>query len=150
RRSTLMFRPPYSADAEPTSAEEVTPILEAAALGYVTVGEYLDPQDWRLRDPNGTRRGGEELARAVMTRVQAGHGNTILLHDGGGDRSATVDALRRFVPEPERRGYRLLPVSELAGKTRAIVMPAVSPRDRTLLGSDRVVFELLWLTQTFL
>jgi cellulose synthase/poly-beta-1,6-N-acetylglucosamine synthase-like glycosyltransferase/spore germination protein YaaH/peptidoglycan/xylan/chitin deacetylase (PgdA/CDA1 family) len=149
-RSTLMFRPPYSADAEPTSAEEVTPMLDAAALGYVTVGEYLDPQDWRLHEPDGTRRGGDGIARAVVSRVLTGHGNTILLHDGGGDRSATVAALRQFVPELEARGYRFVPVSELVGKPRDVVMPPVSPRDRTLLGGDRVAFELLWLTQTFL
>jgi cellulose synthase/poly-beta-1,6-N-acetylglucosamine synthase-like glycosyltransferase len=149
-RSTLMFRPPYSADAEPTSAEEVTPVLDAAALGYVTVGEYLDPQDWRLHEPDGSRRGGDAIARAVVSRVLTGHGNTILLHDGGGDRSATVAALRQFVPELQARGYRFVPVSELVGRPRDVVMPPVSPRDRTLLGGDRVAFELLWLTQTFL
>ncbi len=149
-RSTLMFRPPYSADAEPTSAEEVTPILDAAALGYVTVGEYLDPQDWRLREADGSRRDAAAIARAVVARVNAGHGNTILLHDGGGDRSATVAALRQFVPALEERGYRFVPVSELAGKPRDVVMPLVSPRDRALLGGDRLAFELLWLTQTFL
>jgi cellulose synthase/poly-beta-1,6-N-acetylglucosamine synthase-like glycosyltransferase len=125
-------------------------MLDAAALGYVTVGEYLDPQDWRLREADGTRRGGGAIARAVVSRVLTGHGNTILLHDGGGDRSATVAALRQFVPELEARGYRFVPVSELVGKPRDVVMPAVSPRDRTLLGGDRLAFELLWLTQTFL
>ncbi len=149
-RSTIMFRPPYSADAEPTSAEEVTPILDAAALGYVTVGEYLDPQDWRLRETDGTRRGGDAIARAVVSRVLSGHGNTILLHDGGGDRSATVAALRIFVPQLEAQGYRFVPVSELVGRPRDAVMPVVSPSDRTLLGGDRLAFELLWLTQTFL
>jgi poly-beta-1,6 N-acetyl-D-glucosamine synthase len=149
-RSTLMFRPPYSADAEPTSAEEVTPILDAAALGYVTVGEYLDPQDWRLREPDGSRRKAAAIARAVVSRVLTGHGNTILLHDGGGDRRATVEAIRDFVPELEARGYRFVPVSELVGKPRDTVMPVVSPRDRTLLGGDRLVFELMWLAQTFL
>src|SRR5581483_6073810 len=37
--STILFRPPYNADAEPESAEEVQPIVEAAKLHYVTVGE---------------------------------------------------------------------------------------------------------------
>ena len=149
-RSTLLFRPPYNADAEPTSAEEVTPILDAAALGYVTVGEYLDPQDWRLREPDGSVRGGDAIARAVVARVEAGHGNTLLLHDGGGDRSATVAALRRFVPELKARGYRFVTVSELSRTDRDHVMPPVSPSDRALLGGDRVAFDLLWLSQTVL
>ncbi|PYQ57832.1 MAG: hypothetical protein DMF58_17260, partial [Acidobacteria bacterium] len=45
-RSTLLFRPPYNADAEPTSAEEVKPIALASSMNYVTVLEFLDPQDW--------------------------------------------------------------------------------------------------------
>lgn len=149
-RSTLLFRPPFNADAEPTSAEEVTPILEAATLGYATVGEYLDPQDWRRQDPGGGVRTAEELARDVVDRVEAGHGNTLLLHDGGGDRAATVAAMRLFVPELRARGYRFVPVSELSGKTRDGVMPVVSRGDRALLGGDRVAFDLLWLGQTVL
>jgi cellulose synthase/poly-beta-1,6-N-acetylglucosamine synthase-like glycosyltransferase/peptidoglycan/xylan/chitin deacetylase (PgdA/CDA1 family) len=149
-RSTLLFRPPYNADAEPTSAEEVAPILDAGALGYVTVGEYLDPQDWRLHEPDGRRRSPDDIANAVVARVLAGHGNTLLLHDGGGDRSATVAALRRFVPELERRGYRFVTVSELTHNTRDHVMPPVSPSDRALLGGDRVAFNLLWFGQTVL
>ncbi len=148
--STLLFRPPYNADAEPTSAEEVAPMLEAARLGYATVGEYIDPQDWRLRTPEGQLRGPQDIADAVVERVASGHGNTVLLHDGGGDRHATIEAIRRFVPELRARGYRFVTVSELSRETRAQVMPAVSPRDRALLGGDRVAFDLLWFGQTVL
>ena len=149
-RSTLMFRPPYNADAEPSSAEEVAPIIAAAALGYVTVGEYLDPQDWRLHTPAGQTRTGDDIAADVVERVLAGHGNTILLHDGGGDRAATVAAMRRFVPQLEAQGYRFVAVSELVGKPRDVVMPPVSPQDRALIGGDRVAFDLLWFGQTVL
>jgi cellulose synthase/poly-beta-1,6-N-acetylglucosamine synthase-like glycosyltransferase/spore germination protein YaaH/peptidoglycan/xylan/chitin deacetylase (PgdA/CDA1 family) len=149
-RSTLMFRPPYNADAEPTSAEEVRPILDAARLGYFTVGEYLDPQDWRLRAPDGRVRTPDEIAERVIELVHGGHGNAILLHDGGGDRSATLAALRRFVPALEKEGYRFVPVSELAGAPRDKVMPPVSPRDRALLGGDRIAFVTLFAVESFL
>jgi cellulose synthase/poly-beta-1,6-N-acetylglucosamine synthase-like glycosyltransferase/peptidoglycan/xylan/chitin deacetylase (PgdA/CDA1 family) len=149
-RSTILFRPPYNADAEPTSAEEVKPILDAAKLGYITVGEYLDPQDWRLVSAEGVRRTPDDIAQAVIDRVHAGHGNTILLHDGGGDRSNTIAAIRRFVPELQREGYRFVTVSELAGFSRDQVMPPVSARDRTLLGGDRIAFEALFVVETFL
>jgi len=149
-RSTLMFRPPYNADAEPTSAEEVRPILDAAALGYITVGEYLDPQDWRLQDADGHRRTPEDIAQVVVDRVHEGHGNTILLHDGGGDRRATVGAIRIFAPQLMREGYRFTTVSELAGFSRDQAMPAVSPQDRAMLGTDRFAFVTLYLVETFL
>src|SRR5205814_1621783 len=56
-RSTRWFRPPYHADAEPTSAEEVRPLVVATHLGYATVGELIDPQDWGLwrTDAGGNR-----------------------------------------------------------------------------------------------
>ncbi|MFI5371299.1 MAG: glycosyltransferase, partial [Candidatus Eisenbacteria bacterium] len=151
-RSTLLFRPPYNADAEPTSAEEVAPILSAAKLGYITVGEYLDPQDWRLHPTDDTQhtRTAQEIAQEVIDDVGRGHGNTILLHDGGGDRSRTVDAIAQFVPELRRRGYRFVTVSGLVGVPRERVMPAVSSRDRALLGTDRVTFETMYLFETFL
>lgn len=148
--STLMFRPPYNADAEPTSAEEVKPLLDAAALGYFTVGEYIDPQDWRLRDSAGRLRTPEEIAERVIELVHAGHGNAVLLHDGGGDRSATLGALRRFVPRLRAEGYRFVTVSELKGFSREQAMPPVGVRDRTLIGGDRVAFLLLYWAGTLL
>ncbi|MBI5168137.1 MAG: glycosyltransferase [Candidatus Eisenbacteria bacterium] len=149
-RSTLMFRPPYNADAEPTSAEEVQPILDAARLGYFTVGEYLDPQDWRRRDADGRERTPADIAERVVELVHGGHGNAILLHDGGGDRRATLEAIRIFVPRLRAEGYAFTTISGLAGMPRERVMPPVSLRDRALLGGDRVAFDLLYWGGTFL
>ncbi|MCC6349067.1 MAG: glycosyltransferase [Candidatus Eisenbacteria bacterium] len=148
--STLMFRPPYNADAEPTSAEEVQPMLDAAALGYFTVGEYIDAQDWRLRDSDGRLRTPEAIADEIIGQVHAGHGNVVLLHDGGGDRSATLAALRLIVPRLKAEGYRFVSVSELKGFSRDQAMPPVSVRDRALIGGDRVAFDLLYWVGTFL
>ena len=149
-RSTLMFRPPYNADAEPTSAEEVLPILEAAKLGYFTVGEYLDPQDWRLHDPDGSTRTPAQIAERVVDLVHRGHGNAILLHDGGGDRTATLGAMKLFVPALRAEGYRFVTVSDLAGVSRDKVMPPVSRRDLALLGGDKLAFYALFVTENFL
>ena len=153
-RSTVLFRAPYNADAEPTTAEEVLPVLAAARLGYVTVGEYLDPQDWNLvtADSSGRERPrtGPDIEAAVLDEVARQHGNTVLLHDGGGDRSRTVAALRLLIPELKRRGYRFVTVSELAGLPREQVMPALARREAAMRGVDRVTFELVFLVETFL
>ncbi|MEJ5250504.1 MAG: glycosyltransferase [Chthonomonadetes bacterium] len=144
-RTTLLFRPPYNADAEPTSAEEVRPILLASQMGYLTIGEFIDPQDWNLRtmQPGGIihQRTAREIAQDVIQQVLRGAGNVILLHDGGGDRSRTVAALSIFIPYLQQRGYRFVTASQLIGTTRDAVMPPVSGRDLMLVGVDRVVFE---------
>lgn len=53
-------------------------------------------------------------------------GSIILLHDGGGDRSATVAALPILIDTLRANGYTIVPVSALMGKTTAQVMPPLS------------------------
>ena len=153
-RSTVLFRAPFSADAEPTTADEVTPIRRAAQLGYVTVGATLDPEDWNLVE--GDARGASrprtswDIAIAVLRQLRELRGNAVLLHDGGGDRSRTVEALRMLIPALKREGYRFVTASALAGLTRDQVMPAPAPHERALRGVDRATFEATFLVQTFL
>jgi len=153
-RSTVLFRAPFSADAEPTTADEVTPIRRAAELGYVTVGATIDPEDWNLveGDDHGASRARTswDIAIAVLKQVHDLRGNAVLLHDGGGDRSRTVEALRMLIPALKREGYRFVTTSTLAGLTRDQVMPLPAPHERALRGVDRATFEVSFLVQTFL
>ena len=53
-------------------------------------------------------------------------GSIILMHDGGGDRSATVAALPVLIDALRAHGYTIVPVSALMGKTTAEVMPRLT------------------------
>ena len=53
-------------------------------------------------------------------------GSIILMHDGGGDRSATVAALPVLIDALRAHGYTIVPVSALMGKTTAEVMPQLT------------------------
>jgi peptidoglycan-N-acetylglucosamine deacetylase len=152
-RSTLLFRPPYNADAEPTSAEEVRPIALATSLNYITVLEFIDPQDWNTEElHDGTRhhRTAQEMFDSVIAQLNSEHGSCILLHDGGGDREETVKLLEILIPELKKRGYSFVDVSALIGSTRDVVNPPVSGKDTIMLASDRIVFEALYLFELFL
>ena len=120
----LYFRPPYSIDQEPDTAEQVRPLEIVQDRGYITVGNKIDPGDWR----ESPLRTAEEITADVV--AQLGRGSIVLLHDGGGDRRETVRALPMIIRELRQRGYRLVPVSELMGKTRAEVMPPLAPNER--------------------
>lgn len=152
--STILFRPPYNADAEPTSAEEVKPIVLASELGYYTVGEYIDPQDWNLQMalPGGKTklRTAKDIAQDVIAQVHTGHGNTVLLHDGGGDRTQTVEALPLIISSLQKEGYHFVTVSHLMKLTRGSVMPPVRAKDMFLLGGDRMMFETIFFTDSLL
>ncbi len=120
--STVLFRPPYNADSQPQTPEEILPVLRAQKAGYVTVGERIDPRDW----VKGVSA--DEIVSEIGSELQSPDdpGHVILLHDAGGDRSATVAALPRILDDLQKQGYRFVPLSELLGQTRAQLMPAPS------------------------
>jgi cellulose synthase/poly-beta-1,6-N-acetylglucosamine synthase-like glycosyltransferase/spore germination protein YaaH/peptidoglycan/xylan/chitin deacetylase (PgdA/CDA1 family) len=153
-RSTLLFRPPYNADAEPTADFEVKPIVLASGLNYITVLEFIDTQDWntaeRMPDGSVQHRGAEAMLHTVLDQLQGEKGSCILLHDGGGDRAETVRLIPLLVNELHKRGYTFVPVSALINSNRDTVNPPVKPSDTLMLASDRIVFEAIYLFELFL
>ncbi|MFD1828444.1 polysaccharide deacetylase family protein [Streptomyces desertarenae] len=69
----------------------------AAELGMQPLGWRLAVGDW---EPPGTG----ELVRRVVEGVTPGA--VVLMHDGGGDRSQTVEAVDRIVPLLRAEGWR--------------------------------------------
>ena len=86
----VLFRPPYSIDQEPDTADEVRPLEVAQQMGYITVGDKIDPE--RLARRSRVRLP-EQIVQSVMDQVQSRGGGIVLLHDGGGNRAQTVAAL---------------------------------------------------------
>jgi cellulose synthase/poly-beta-1,6-N-acetylglucosamine synthase-like glycosyltransferase/peptidoglycan/xylan/chitin deacetylase (PgdA/CDA1 family)/spore germination protein YaaH len=139
---TILFRPPYGIDHQPEYAEEVAQLPLVQEMGYLIVGQRIDPDDWSLRD--GKPIPAKEIVDSVLR--QAGNGNIILLHDGGGDRTQTVAALPQIIDALRQKGYQLVSVSDLIGKTRAEVMPLLSTEERLEARADGIIFLLYqWL-----
>jgi cellulose synthase/poly-beta-1,6-N-acetylglucosamine synthase-like glycosyltransferase/peptidoglycan/xylan/chitin deacetylase (PgdA/CDA1 family)/spore germination protein YaaH len=142
---TLLFRPPYGIDEEPETAEEVANLPIPQSMGYLLVAGHIDPHDW------GEEGGvppplAETIVQRVVSQTLKGPGNIILLHDGGGDRSHTVEALPEIIDQLEAKGYRFVSVSALLGQTRAQVMPPLSHEEQLLAGADSFIFGLFhWL-----
>jgi cellulose synthase/poly-beta-1,6-N-acetylglucosamine synthase-like glycosyltransferase/peptidoglycan/xylan/chitin deacetylase (PgdA/CDA1 family) len=122
----LLFRPPYSIDQEPDTSDEVRPLEVVQQMGYITVGDKIDPNDWQ----DHPRPNAQEITASVIQQADKGLGNIILLHDGGGDRSQTVKALPGIIEQLRARGYQIVPVAQLLGKTRNDVMPPISKEER--------------------
>jgi peptidoglycan/xylan/chitin deacetylase (PgdA/CDA1 family) len=66
----------------------------ATEHGMISIDWQVDPRDWAR--PGATR------ITDTLLRAQAG--DILLCHDGGGDRSETVRALRTVIPALQRRG----------------------------------------------
>ncbi len=138
----LYFRPPYSIDQEPDTNDQAAPIDRIQGLGYVIVGDKIDTNDW----DEHPRKTPQEITDSVFQQIQYmaqrpwTRGSIILLHDGGGNRSATVAALPVLIETLRAHGYNIVPVSALLGKTRAEVMPQLTPKQRWQARADSVAF----------
>ena len=96
---THLFRPPGGS----TSANVVR---AAAAVGDRVVLWSVDPGDWQP----GVYA--DQVAQRVLSSVRPG--SIVILHDGGGDRSATLAALPAIVNGIRARGLRLVALTSPA------------------------------------
>jgi cellulose synthase/poly-beta-1,6-N-acetylglucosamine synthase-like glycosyltransferase/peptidoglycan/xylan/chitin deacetylase (PgdA/CDA1 family)/spore germination protein YaaH len=135
---SILFRPPYGIDHQPEYAEEVAQLPIAQDMGYVIVGQKIDPHDWK--QPNGKQVPASQIVEGVLS--QATEGNIILFHDGGGDRSQTVAALPQVIDQLRAQGYEFVSVPDLLGKTRASMMLPLSPQERFEARADGMIFSL--------
>ena len=115
--STRIFRPPYLG-SDSLTAKSKGIINKVDQYGYLTAGEDIDSEDWR-------RPG----ASQIVTNATVGSGGVILMHDGGGDRSQTVEALPAVIDYYQQHGYRFTTISEALGLTRDQLMPKLSTGD---------------------
>ncbi len=124
-RSTTLFRPPYQADSRPTNVKELTPLkLVQDDLGYLIVLENIDPEDW-------AKPGADEILRRI--KEQREEGNIILLHDAGGDRRQTVEALPKIIDYLRARGDEIVPLSDLLHIPRDELMPKVQASEQKVV-----------------
>jgi cellulose synthase/poly-beta-1,6-N-acetylglucosamine synthase-like glycosyltransferase/peptidoglycan/xylan/chitin deacetylase (PgdA/CDA1 family)/spore germination protein YaaH len=124
----LYFRPPYDIDEEPDTDDQAAPVAHIQQDGYTIIGNKIDTDDWNEHP----RKSPAEITQSVLNQLEAMkskpqfRGSIILLHDGGGDRSATVAALPVLIDALRAHGYSIVQVSTLMGKTTADVMPRLS------------------------
>jgi peptidoglycan-N-acetylglucosamine deacetylase len=123
RRSPL-FRAPYTANVDPSRAEDLGPLRVALKDGYVFVGANIDPLDW-------SNPGAKVLAQRMVEQAEKG-GRVVLLHDGGGDRSQTLEAVKIAVPELKRRGYRFVQLDQYMGVPRKELLEPLSFSEQAL------------------
>src|SRR6202051_1319473 len=128
---TMMFRPPYSVDAEPDTEDQARPLELTQSMRYITIGNKIDTKDWNDDPPLSPQqiadRALDHLPPCKPTDQHCG--NIILMHDGGGNRQRTVLALPLIIEGARAKGFTFVPVYYLMGKTKAEVMPPLRTND---------------------
>jgi len=148
----LYFRPPYDIDEEPETDDQAAPVERIQRAGYTIIGSKLDTNDWN----ENPRKTPQEITQSILEQLEIMkvkpqfRGSIILLHDGGGDRSATVAALPMLIDALRARGYSIVPVSTLLGKTTAEVMPKITFRQYLRALPDSIAFSSLAIIGQFI
>jgi len=141
----LYFRPPYDTDEEPDTNDQAAPVVHIQQDGFTIIGNKIDTNDWDER----THKTPAEIAQSVLDQLEVMkvkpqfRGSIILLHDGGGDRSATVAALPVLIDTLRAHGYSIVRVSALLGKTTAEVMPPLTFWQQVRALPDSLAFSSL-------
>jgi cellulose synthase/poly-beta-1,6-N-acetylglucosamine synthase-like glycosyltransferase/peptidoglycan/xylan/chitin deacetylase (PgdA/CDA1 family)/spore germination protein YaaH len=148
----LYFRPPYDIDEEPDTDDQAAPVVSIQREGYTIIGNKIDTDDWNEHP----RKTPAEIAESVLAQLQTMktkpqfRGSIILMHDGGGNRQATVDALPVLIDTLRAHGYTIVPVSALMGKTTADVMPPLTFWQHLRAFPDSIAFSALDIVGNFI
>ncbi|HEX6458923.1 MAG TPA: bifunctional polysaccharide deacetylase/glycosyltransferase family 2 protein [Thermoleophilaceae bacterium] len=116
-----LVRLPYSSTRAAVTRPQARVIRQLADKGYIVALTDFDSDDW-------TRPGVGAIVRAASPG--GSRGGVVLMHDGGGDRSQTLAALKRLIPQLRARGFRFVRLSELSRLPVAAVEPPARSWDR--------------------
>lgn len=126
---SALFRAPFIADIDLEEQPDLAVLRIALQHNYLYVGANVDPADWKAPSADA-------IVSKVISDVTTNVGKIIVCHDGGGDRSKTIAAVARFVPELRKRGYEFVSLDKLLGIGRDELAAAVPPSERILSASD--------------
>ena len=103
---SYLIRPPFSSEPDALDNAYYGVIKRLGGEGYVTALVDTDSNDWQ-------RPGVAAIVDSVLPVGRTG--GVVLFHDAGGDRSQTVAALDRLIPQLQAQGVRFTTVSAGAG-----------------------------------
>lgn len=110
---TSLARLPYDGYGPSGRDTEGTLLLDAERLGYLVSIEDFDTDDWEYGDAATRPRAPIPLPPSTMDNI------TILLHDGGGNRAATLAYLKRLIPWARAHGYTFQTLPQVSAEAAA-------------------------------
>ncbi|QYC37702.1 Poly-beta-1,6-N-acetyl-D-glucosamine synthase [Nonomuraea coxensis DSM 45129] len=107
---TTLARPPYSSTPGTITVEQWDSLAALGRQGYLIALTDLDTRDW-------LRPGASHIVKAALP--SGGRGAVVMMHDSGGDRAQTVEAVSRLLDELDRAGYRAETLTSALGMPSA-------------------------------
>jgi biofilm PGA synthesis N-glycosyltransferase PgaC len=101
------YRPPYVGSDTKSLQEAVNAMLHAQRYGYTVAGFDFDTDDWSYGEGGPGRR----TVQMPVPELD-GRNVTVLMHDAGGNRAATLAYLQWLIPQAKEAGYRFQTMPE--------------------------------------
>ncbi|MFF5188077.1 bifunctional polysaccharide deacetylase/glycosyltransferase family 2 protein [Streptomyces sp. NPDC000345] len=133
--NSSLMRMPYSATPAALDGPAWSVARHLGDQGYLLAFIDQDTNDWR-------RPGARAIVEAA-TPSTPGRGAVVLLHDAGGDRSQTVEALKTLIPRLRAQGYRFTTFADALGTDRL-----TGPVDTAELWRGRVFVAAVTVSRT--
>ncbi|MEE1759196.1 MULTISPECIES: bifunctional polysaccharide deacetylase/glycosyltransferase family 2 protein [unclassified Streptomyces] len=108
--TTTLFRAPYSSETDAIDNYSWPVYQELGEEGYTSVFVDTDSDDWK-------RPGVQKIIK--WATPEDGKGASVLMHDAGGDRSQTVEALGTYIEKMKAKGYTFTTISGALQKDAA-------------------------------
>ncbi|MFJ6837494.1 bifunctional polysaccharide deacetylase/glycosyltransferase family 2 protein [Streptomyces sp. NPDC091209] len=100
--TTTLFRAPYSSEISAVDNYSWPVYKELGGLGYTSVFVDTDSDDWK-------KPGVSKIVQWATPKNN--QGAIVLMHDAGGDRSQTIEALGTYIKKMKAKGYTFTTVS---------------------------------------
>ncbi|MDD2786347.1 MAG: glycosyltransferase [Patescibacteria group bacterium] len=126
-RHSLLFETNY-----PNTPEDVAPLTTVADLGYVIVAPNVTPKDWQTSDAN-------QLVADIEKQIVAPESHIISLHDGGGDRSVLISALKTLIPALQSKGYKFIRMDEAIGVSQNQLLPSYNGNEAVFVTATNIM-----------
>lgn len=131
-QSVRIFRPPYGGNDQASLRHDALALARAQRLGYVVANFDFDTDDWQY--------GQESAPDELPVPAFDGRNITMLLHDAGGDRHATIEYVRDLIPLARAAGYTFHTMPQVSPVLAAHVRPAAASFvDQAVFHATRVM-----------
>ncbi|MFF3414360.1 bifunctional polysaccharide deacetylase/glycosyltransferase family 2 protein [Streptomyces sp. NPDC002698] len=126
--TTTLFRAPYSSEISAVDNYSWPVYKELGGLGYTSVFVDTDSDDWK-------KPGVSKIVR--WATPEKNQGAIVLMHDAGGDRSQTVEALDTYIKKMKAKGYTFTTVSGAQAELNRSASGAAPDQGASAAAPDR-------------
>ncbi|MFD5516135.1 bifunctional polysaccharide deacetylase/glycosyltransferase family 2 protein [Streptomyces sp. NPDC127066] len=126
--TTTLFRAPYSSEISAVDNYSWPVYKELGGLGYTSVFVDTDSDDWK-------KPGVSKIVQWATPKKN--QGAIVLMHDAGGDRSQTVEALDTYIKKMKAKGYTFTTVSGAQAELNRSASGATPDRGASSAAPDR-------------